>query len=441
MAAKTIHQKLAGEARWMILVFLLAIYSAECALAADWANYQHDFQHTGRTSEYINPLSLQASWQAPPGYGNPLVVGDKVYMMREGSASYRKMAAFDLADGHEEWEVTPNTASLTQGFAYGEGMLAYANRPSQSSTGKLFVHDAETGALKYSVNIPGFLYSTPVIYRNPVTGTPTALVSGSGTFAAIQLGEHSGSVLWSQRGSNNLPWGSIPTIVEDSAIVAGSCHYYALNLSSGAMNEFHSGGCTGGGTDTPVYDSDRRQLYILESFGGSSARSLTAYSYQSFNSIQQVWQRTDSLYSNIDTSMGVTLGPSGELYSLGGGTILKMDPSNGSTLLTRPFAGASGGSPYRPIVSDGFLWTTSSYSKHNMYAYELSTLQLVSSLPSNGPNSVIANGRFISDSGLGPDSTQITTVYIPEPACAAFVLLSFCLLKKRRLGPPNRPTI
>src|SRR5579864_4277422 len=82
------------------IIAVMAIVPLE-ARADDWEAYQHDAQHTGRSSATIDPGSLQFAWQAPTGFSVPLVVGDTVYSLQngQGTGTPTHIASFQLADG------------------------------------------------------------------------------------------------------------------------------------------------------------------------------------------------------------------------------------------------------------------------------------------------------------------------------------------------------
>ena len=54
-------------------------------LGDDWPTYQHDPTHTGQSTAAFDPMLLTKVWSAPQGYGNPLVVGNSIYAMRNGA--------------------------------------------------------------------------------------------------------------------------------------------------------------------------------------------------------------------------------------------------------------------------------------------------------------------------------------------------------------------
>src|SRR5437762_3293728 len=86
----------------IILVVITIAFIARIAAADDWPAYQHDNEHTGRSSASINPLSLAPAWQAADGYSVPLVVGSSVYSMNTRSGVH--FTQFDLATGAHRWD-------------------------------------------------------------------------------------------------------------------------------------------------------------------------------------------------------------------------------------------------------------------------------------------------------------------------------------------------
>src|SRR5438445_7240851 len=133
----------------------------------------------------------------------------------------------------------------------------------------------------------------------------------------VQLGANGGTVGWTAAAS----CGGFPSVVEDSLICATPGQYYAINRTTGAINNFHSGDVSGGGFSTPAYDPARKQFYILESYSSSLPNALTAYRYNSDGSISQLWQRSGA---GINSAGGLAIDASGNIYTASGSTILKL---------------------------------------------------------------------------------------------------------------------
>ena len=81
-------------------VFFAFLLVDGMAKAEDWTTYQHDTAHTGRTSADFDPTLLQKAWSAPQGYGTPLIAGNAVYAMKNGSTA---VTSFNLSNGAINW--------------------------------------------------------------------------------------------------------------------------------------------------------------------------------------------------------------------------------------------------------------------------------------------------------------------------------------------------
>src|SRR4029079_7959663 len=119
---------------------------------ADWATYQHDAAHTGRSSASFNPTQLKKAWTAPQGYSNPIVVGNSIFAMRHGANnnSPSTITSFNLIDGTQSWSTTFPYSSATGYPTYSEGLLVFAAGPTTGPT-KLHILDAATGSTKYTI--------------------------------------------------------------------------------------------------------------------------------------------------------------------------------------------------------------------------------------------------------------------------------------------------
>ena len=74
-----------------------------------WTTYHGDAQRTGNDPEAINPLVPSLAWQSPnlgaPIWGQPLVVGSRVYVATVGDDVY----ALDASTGQVVWHAKAGT--------------------------------------------------------------------------------------------------------------------------------------------------------------------------------------------------------------------------------------------------------------------------------------------------------------------------------------------
>jgi hypothetical protein len=347
-----------------------AILFARSVIAHDWPYYQHDAWHTGDSSALVNPQALSLVWSAPSfptGYSTPVIVGNTIYAMQNQQGiggSQTTISSFDLATGAIHWSYTGHFV-FPSGPGVGGGFVTFAG-PTESSS-SLYVLDATTGTLRYTVSIPEGVNSLmPTVFQNPNTGNVTAFVTGGPVLAvsAVSLGQVSGSVLWTQGGS----WGgeSIPTVVGSSIVLAGPGQYYAFDQATGAENHFWSG-VAGGGGCTVAYDAARQQFYVHELYDDPTW-TLSAYHYTDNAHITLLWQRTGA---GVGVGGSVAIGPTGNVYCAGISVIWELDPATGTTLRSIP---GSFTNWVTPALTNNVLWII---GESQTFAYDLVTLHLL----------------------------------------------------------------
>ena len=381
-------------------VFALAVllFSIESVVADDWPYYQHDAWHTGDSSALVNPQSLSLAWSAPSsptGYSTPVIVGNTIYAMQNQGGvggSQTAVTSFNLATGTINWSYTGNFVFPSQP-GVGGGVVTFVGSTTSSSS--LYVLDAITGALRYTVAIPeGLVSMMPTVVQDQISGNVTAFVVDGSQLSAVSLGSVSGSVLWTQTGE--FGGDSIPTVVGTSVVVAGPGQYYAFDQATGAANHFWSGGIEGGGGATVAYDAARQQVYVLEAYDPDT--TLSAYHYTDNFHITLLWQRTGA---GVGNGGSVAIGPTGNVYSAGNTTIWELDPATGGTLRFIPGSFANG---VTPALTNNVLWII---GESQTFAYDLTTLQQLRAL--NGSRGSLnsaydspgafADGYFVLDYG------------------------------------------
>ena len=368
---------------WLLLLTIAPVFAAP---AADWPTYQHDLEHTGRSTAVINASQLTLSWEAPEGYATPQIVGDTVYSTkwqggfagnRSGGTNWATyITAFDLASGAVKWSHFDNYLFSTQAAVGGGlvvfhgGMMAPASSPPTPGANQLVVLDAATGALRYKVPVPGDRTPgmMPLLVPNPADGTVMAYYATGDMVSGVRLGPSSGSVVWTQMGQ--FGGRSIPTLVGSSIVVAGPCQFYAFDQMSGAPNHFHQGSCHGGGGTTVVYDSGRQHIYVLEAANApgtiSSEQALTAFHYAGNAQIDFLWQR-------VGRGIGrgsVALGSSGNVYVTDYGLLLELNPGTGATIRSAP---GTFQSQVTPAITADLFWASS--GDGSTVVHDLETLQ------------------------------------------------------------------
>ena len=162
------------------------------AQADDWSAYQHDTGHTGLSTAQVDAANLSLAWKAPTGYSTPLIVGHTVYATKNGQAlGPTTVSSFELATGAINWSYSGNFTFPSQA-AVGAGMVIFVGTPSSSpppGITSLYVLDAATGLLRYTVTLPeGYLSVMPTIFQDPITAATTAFVTDGSLVSAVSLG-------------------------------------------------------------------------------------------------------------------------------------------------------------------------------------------------------------------------------------------------------------
>jgi hypothetical protein len=355
--------------------------------------------HTGDSSAFVNPQALSLAWTAPSsptGYSTPVIVGNNIYAMQNQQGiggSQTTVSSFDLSTGAINWSYTGNFVFPSQP-GVGGGFVTFVGSTISSSS--LYVLDAVTGALRYTVPIPEGLTSLmPTVVQDPISGNVTGFVADGSQVSAVSLGPVTGSVLWTQTGE--FGGQSIPTVVGSSIVLVGPGQYYAFDQATGAANQFWSGGISGGGGTTVAYDAARQQLYVLEDYNDPTP-TLSAYHYTDNLHITLLWQRTGA---GVGNGGSVAIGPTGNVYSAGNTVIWELDPATGTTLRSIPGSFANG---VTPALTNNVLWII---GESQVFAYDLLTLQLLRAF--NGSRGSLntaydspgafADGYFVLDYG------------------------------------------
>jgi outer membrane protein assembly factor BamB len=336
------------------------------------------------------------------------------------------VSSFDLATGTIHWSYTGNFIFPSQP-GVGGGFVTFVGPTNSSSS--LYVLDAITGTLRYTVPIPeGPVSMMPTVVQDPISGKVTAFVTGGSQVSAVSLRPFSGSVLWTQFGK--FGGFSIPTVVGSSIVLAGPGQYYAFDQATGTANQFWSGGIEGGGGTTVAYDAVRQQFYVLEFYNDPTA-TLSAYHYTDNAHITLLWQRTGA---GVGYGGSVAIGPTGNVYSPGNSMIWELDPATGTTLRSIPASLATG-----PALTNNVLWII---RESQVFAYDLVTLQLLRAFDGGTLNSAydspgaFADGYFVLDYGNFVGSHSFDVYRAPTPTPTPTPTATPCI---GRCAPTPRP--
>jgi hypothetical protein len=414
----------------------LLVVAAICLIslqsnADDWTTYQHDNAHTGRSSANFDPTLLKKAWGSTGlRFQHPIVAGDAIYDVRGNGhiVNPTTVTSYNFS-GTKKWTFDYDINVTVTDPTYAEGQLFFIGRVS-SSTYKLVVLDAATGTQKYTVALPpNFVgHLPPVIARNSANQLVAYVTEGS-DIAALNLGQNSGSNMWTNSGS--IGTSGFPTLVGNSVIMAGPNQYWAFDQLTGAANHFFTGSSSGGGGSTVAFDSSRSQFYVRDQSNGF----LTAYSYHGNSDIAQLW-RIPGFFSGGGS---VAIGADGQIYAARLSEILSLDPSDGHLL--RSITGLNLANSNTPVLSSNSLFV---FGNDTTEIFDITTFARVASLASGrddlntsycGPGAVFDNG-FISYFAFNTTSRGFNVyLAIPEPSSFLIALLTFALLVVRRGRP------
>jgi len=334
--------------------------------AAQWAQYQHDNAHTGRTSAAVKPSILVPAWSAP-GYTGALIVGDTLYAKSYIGLS-TAVSSFAVATGQLKWThpgdniyfanmTTAGAFVLLEGFDFGD-----------PSIDTLTVLDRATGQFLYKLELPlSFSFLDPTIVRDSATGEITAYCSDGHALASVRVKQDAAQILWTQTG--DLGTSSVPTIVGDSVIVVGSKTATAFDQATGARNDFFVDPIDNLSAGAPVaWNEQRSEFYVKVDYQAEGLTKVRAFHYDGNDSIDLLWTST----TPMDQFGGMpAIGPDDNLYVVRSGEIAILRPDDGSTLKSIPFPFVNGCSP---ILTRRVVWV---YSDTQTYAYDSMSLALL----------------------------------------------------------------
>jgi outer membrane protein assembly factor BamB len=96
----------------LVLSVAVLVHSPAVAAGGEpaWTSYHHDAERSGSDPDAVSPVTPALSWQSPnlgaPIWGQPLVVGSRVYVATVGDGVY----ALDAATGQVLWHQSAGTA-------------------------------------------------------------------------------------------------------------------------------------------------------------------------------------------------------------------------------------------------------------------------------------------------------------------------------------------
>jgi hypothetical protein len=399
------------------LLFRLSVvffsFLAGNGFAGNWAHFQHDNAHTGRTNAAVDPSNLALAWSAP-GYARALIGGDTLYA-RVLAGESTVVTAFSLNDGQVKWSYFGENIYFAYVQGAGDFIVLDGFDSGDVFLDTLSVLNRKTGQFLYKVVLPfEYALAEPTLDRDAQSGDVIAYCNGGsyGMLVAVRLDETSGQVLWTEVG--DFTTNSIPTVIEDSVVMFGVGSGTAVDRATGAQNVFFvdslaSPGNSNGGAPA-VYNSQRKDFYVKLEYSVQGETRVMAFHYNSQDSIEPLWTRVTTL-SQFGGAMAI--GPEGNLYSVGSNELAIIDPNDGSTIQSVPFLFDNG---CNAILTRGVVWV---HSDTQTYAYDSRTLELlrVFDVGPGAYESFNPLGAFVSDTAaLNTITTGGVSVYRSQPS-------------------------
>jgi outer membrane protein assembly factor BamB len=226
--------------------------------------YQIDYAHSGNA---VFPYSItfpsNPAWSVTlnGAVSYPLIAGGKVYVTTAnpntgGGSGGTSLYALNEQTGAVVWGPVVISGNYRwSASAYDHGKIFVIN-----FDGLLRSFDAATGTPGWSKQLPGgqYWFDSP-----PTAVNGIVYVGGSGSGGTLYaVDETTGNVLWTASVANGQL--SSPAVSSDGVFVSYPCQVYKFDPITGASLWHYSGGCSGGGGNTPVYANGL--LYVREWF-------------------------------------------------------------------------------------------------------------------------------------------------------------------------------
>jgi len=215
------------------------------------------------------------------------------------------------------WSAT-SSLSNPSALAYADGLLCYfASDFNDSQNSHLWVRDAATGAVKYSVAYTRdsslTRTCTPLLARD-AKGHLIAYFASRNNVHAVLLGPTAGTKLWDSASPDGLAIvAGQPSIVGNALFFSETGEYFAYDLTFGILGAVHKGNVSGGGNGTPVVDAARNRIYVNADYGapgGAVDHVITAYQYNGGTSFTLLWQHSGT---GVDQDGGMALDAAGNI--------------------------------------------------------------------------------------------------------------------------------
>lgn len=375
--------------------------------AGNWAHFQHDNAHTGRTDDLVDPSNLELAWSVQ-AYNRALIVGDTLYA-RTLAGESTILTAFSLSDGEVKWSYFGQDIYFASVAVAGDLIVLNGFDSGDVFQDTLSVLNRHTGEFLYKLLTPfEYALADPVLARDPKSGGILAIVNGGsyGKLVAFLLDKAGGHHLWKERGDFTAE--SVPAVIEDSVVVFGVGSGTAVDRVTGAQNVFFVADPGGNGGQPAVYSPQRKDLYVKLDYADLGETRVIAFHYNIQDSIEPLWTRVTRLGQFGGT---VAVGQEGNLYSVAGNELAIIDPNDGSTIQSVPYLFGSS-----PALTRGVVWV-SSYTQ--TFAYDSRTLELIRVfdwLPGGSTGLFVSDTAAINFSNCTPSCNAGVSVYRSQPS-------------------------
>ena len=189
------------------------------SLPADWWQFHHDAQHTGR-SAFDGPSVPSLKWKSATGNRietSPVIGADGTIYVGSNDSLY----AFNPADGSLKWNYTAGVFAATSPALGADGTIYFG-----SVDGNFYALNPADGSLKWQ-----YIMENP-IESSPAIGTDGTIYVGSPYGCLYALNPADGSLKWKSAcnyGSDS------PTIGTDGTIYVGDGNLTSLNPTDGSV--------------------------------------------------------------------------------------------------------------------------------------------------------------------------------------------------------------
>lgn len=363
-------------------------------LNTDWYTYMANDLHTGY-SESPAPMDSTILWMAPVTgdyheFPTPVVVDGIVYYPQDSTGD--SLYALDAATGDIIWKYrtgyTDDAVTVKEGFLYtssdslwclnavtgqriwanGEATSAastpavddyfvYNCNPSYSGSPSTDVYclDRYTGAVEWTVNVPGYAASCLTIYSGMLL-----MPTWQGPLYALDLGD--GSVIWENHDSGTGYWDSSPVMVDDVLYILGD-DSYARALDPFNGDEIWSALITPGTylSATPAYCDQR--LFFGDQEDSYHCLDATDGSF--------VWSVPGPQHGSSGIAGGVVFYGEGSNYYDLTARIFALDAEDGEVIWSYQTTTGPFGIVSSPSITDGVMYIAG--TDNNLYAFGTGT--------------------------------------------------------------------